>query len=74
MPENFPWRRNLAEGKTAKGIPVYNVAHAVLRANYPDRPPFRVFEVHTKSSAEPGVTPIRDQWGGGRRATDREVG
>jgi Icc-related predicted phosphoesterase len=64
------------EGRTHTGIPVYNVAHAVLKANYPDRPPFRLFEVHTKGSADSGVTPIRDQreWGGGRRATDREVG
>jgi Icc-related predicted phosphoesterase len=35
------------EGKTAKGIPVYNVAHAVLAHAFPDRPPFRIFEVDT---------------------------
>jgi Icc-related predicted phosphoesterase len=62
------------EGRTHTGIPVYNVAHSVLKANYPDRPPFRLFEVHTKSTTEPGVTPIRDEWGGGRRSSDREVG
>ncbi|HEU4786492.1 MAG TPA: metallophosphoesterase [Gemmatimonadaceae bacterium] len=59
------------EGKTQSGIPVFNVAHAVLKANYPDRPPFRLFEVKTASTAEPGVTPIADRRTWGRRATDR---
>ncbi len=59
------------EGKTQTGIPVYNVAHAVLKTNYPDRPAFRMFEVHTGPSTEPGVTPIGDRRHYGRRATDR---
>ena len=33
------------QGKTAQGIPVYNVALPVLKEHYPDRPPFRVLEV-----------------------------
>jgi len=33
------------EGHTASGIPVYNVAVPVLRAAYPDRPPFRLIEL-----------------------------
>ena len=33
------------QGKTAHGIPVYNVALPVLREHYPDRPPFRLLEV-----------------------------
>src|SRR5678815_3551894 len=37
--------RGSPEGKTSTGIPVYNVAHAVLKAAYPDRPPFRLFEI-----------------------------
>jgi hypothetical protein len=37
--------RGSAEGKTSNGIPVYNVSMHVLRAAYPDRPPFRVIEV-----------------------------
>ncbi len=60
------------EGKTQTGIPVFNVAHAVLKSNYPDRPPFRVFEVHTAAeSTEPSVTPVGDRRHWGRRATDR---
>jgi Icc-related predicted phosphoesterase len=34
-----------AEGRTASGIPVYNVALPVLRAAGPDRPPVRLFDV-----------------------------
>ena len=59
------------EGKTQTGIPVYNVAHSVLRANYPDRPPFRLFEVHTSSAQDQTVTPIGDRRQWGRRSTDR---
>ena len=59
------------EGKTQSGIPVYNVAHAVLKANYPDRPPFRLFEVRTASPSDHSVTPIADRRTWGRRATDR---
>lgn len=61
------------EGKTTKGIPVYNVAHQVLRSCYPDRPPFRLFEVHTAPSSETGVTPIGDRRVWGRRSTDRSA-
>lgn len=59
------------EGKTQTGIPVYNVAHAVLKSNYPDRPPFRMFEVQTDSKAEPTVMPITDRRQHGRRSSDR---
>src|SRR5262249_7709821 len=33
------------EGRTAGGVPVYNVALPLLRKVYPDRPPFRILEV-----------------------------
>lgn len=33
------------EGHTRAGTPVFNVAMPLLRARYPGRPPFRVFEV-----------------------------
>jgi Icc-related predicted phosphoesterase len=59
------------EGKTQTGIPVYNVAHSVRRASYPDRPPFRLFEVHTASPQDQTVTPIGDRRQWGRRSTDR---
>ena len=60
------------EGATSKGIPVYNVSHQVLKANYPDRPPFRLFEVRTAPPGdEASVTPIADRRHWGRRSTDR---
>jgi Icc-related predicted phosphoesterase len=62
------------EGRTAKGIPVYNVAHPVLKSCYPDRPPFRLFEVHTTPPSDTGVTPIGDRRVWGRRSTDRPSG
>jgi Icc-related predicted phosphoesterase len=33
------------EGRTATGVPVYNVSLPVLREAFPDRPPFRTFEI-----------------------------
>ncbi len=33
------------EGRTRGGVPVYNVALPVLKAHYPDRPPYCVYEV-----------------------------
>jgi Icc-related predicted phosphoesterase len=59
------------EGKTQTGIPVYNVAHAVLKANYPDRPAYRLFELHTATNTEGNVTPIGDRRHHGRRSGDR---
>jgi Icc-related predicted phosphoesterase len=59
------------EGKTQTGIPVYNVAYPVLKASYPDRPPFRLFEVHPASKSDQAVTPIGDRRQWGRRSTDR---
>lgn len=43
------------EGRTAKNVPVYNVSLPVLRRAYPDRPPFRLFEIamdHQEQSPE----------------------
>lgn len=59
------------EGKTQTGIPVFNVAHPVLTKNYPDRPPFRLFEVHTEPPEDHTVTPVGDRRQWGRRAADR---
>jgi len=33
------------EGRTSAGVPVFNVAMPLLLQKFPDRPPFRVFEV-----------------------------
>lgn len=37
--------RGQPEGRTAQGIPVFNVSIQLLRQSYPERPPFRIFEV-----------------------------
>lgn len=58
------------EGRTGSGIPVFNVALPLLRASYPDQPPFRLFEVRTsKETAVPTAGPAerRQQ----RRQDDR---
>jgi len=61
------------EGHTAKGIPVYNVSLPVLRSAYPDRPPFRIFEVRTatEESEGGGITAIDGRRDWGRRSGDR---
>jgi Icc-related predicted phosphoesterase len=59
------------EGATQSGIPVFNVSHALLMSAFPDRPAFRLFDVHTGRGDESGVTPIGDRRQHGRRATDR---
>jgi len=33
------------EGRTAAGVPVYNVALPLLRKTFPDQPPFRILEI-----------------------------
>jgi len=43
--------RGQPEGKTAGGVPVYNVALPLLQRLYPDRPPFRVVEIPTQPAA-----------------------
>jgi len=65
--------KGAAEGRTARGIPVYNVAYPVLKAAYPDRPPFRLFEVHTDAGDASGVTPIGDRRTWGRRSSDKDA-
>ncbi|MFI5228056.1 MAG: metallophosphoesterase [Gemmatimonadales bacterium] len=60
------------EGTTQSGIPVFNVAYQLLKASYPDRPPFRLFELHTSRPEDHSVTPIGDRRQWGRRATDRD--
>lgn len=45
--------RGSPEGRTSNGIPVYNVSMNVLRATYPDRPPFRVVEVPVAEVSQP---------------------
>jgi Icc-related predicted phosphoesterase len=42
--------RGRPEGKTAGGVPVYNVALPLLQRLYPDRAPFRVVEVPARAT------------------------
>ncbi|MGZ7032225.1 MAG: metallophosphoesterase family protein [Thermoanaerobaculia bacterium] len=39
------------EGRTQGSVPVFNVAMPLLKRRYPDRPPFRVFEVPVEEPA-----------------------
>jgi Icc-related predicted phosphoesterase len=69
--------RGSPEGRTSSGIPVFNVCLPLLRALYPDRPPFRLFEV-PRVVAPPGEDgrapdlPVERRHAG-RRSTDRVV-
>ena len=56
--------RGQLEGKTQSGVPVYNVSMPLLGRSFPDRPPFRVFEVPEPAANVPAPFPR------GRRATD----
>jgi Icc-related predicted phosphoesterase len=67
--------RGSPQGRTSSGIPVFNVCLPLLRRLYPDRPPFRLFEVPRVVAAPgddgraPGLPAERRQ--AGRRSTDR---
>ena len=45
------------EGATSAGVPVYNVSVPVLKKAFPDRPPFRLFELARTPEATPEATP-----------------
>src|SRR5438874_8001584 len=72
--------RGQLEGATKNGVPVYNVSMPLLTRTFPDRPPFRVFEVPvnapaadtapSKPSGQPPAEPVVPQ-PGGRRASDQ---
>lgn len=44
--------RGAPEGKTRSGIPVFNVSLSLMRKTFPDRPPFRIFEVPVPDVSE----------------------
>lgn len=44
--------RGCPEGKTANGIPVYNVAKPLLQRLHADRPPFRIIEIPKSEAAD----------------------
>jgi Icc-related predicted phosphoesterase len=37
--------RGAPEGATSRGVPVFNVSVSLLRRVYPDKPPYRIFEI-----------------------------
>jgi len=47
--------RGRPEGRTAQGVPVFNVSLSLLRGAYPDRPPFRVFEIGVREDQPAAV-------------------
>jgi Icc-related predicted phosphoesterase len=59
------------EGKTAKGIPVYNVSLPLLRQQHPDRPPFRVLELRPSDGLSTEPAGIAERRRAGRRTDDR---
>ena len=63
--------RGALEGKTSKGIPVYNVSLPLLKERFPDRPAFRLLEVQPGDALPDATagTPERRQVG--RRTDDR---
>ncbi|HEX8524242.1 MAG TPA: metallophosphoesterase [Tepidisphaeraceae bacterium] len=50
--------RGAPEGKTKTGIPVYNVAVPVMRTAYPNRPPFRLLDVHVAPTNGKAAKPL----------------
>jgi Icc-related predicted phosphoesterase len=75
--------RGQLEGATMSGVPVYNVSMPLLTRTFPDRPPFRVFEVavaqpavgerppaHSTCASSPEREPAVAGSSRGRRATD----
>jgi Icc-related predicted phosphoesterase len=43
--------RGTMEGRTIGGVPVFNVAKPLLQRKYPDKPPFRLYEVPREGTA-----------------------
>jgi Icc-related predicted phosphoesterase len=61
--------RGTPEGRTATGVPVYNVALPLLRRYWPERPPFRVIEVPVPPAGDGAAAPLGVHTGAGLGAT-----
>jgi Icc-related predicted phosphoesterase len=61
--------RGSPEGRTAKGVPVYNVALPLLRRCWPERPPFRVIDVPVLPAVDNAAAPVGVHTGAGLGAT-----
>jgi Icc-related predicted phosphoesterase len=44
--------RGAPEGQTKAGIPVFNVSLSLMRKNFPDQPPWRLFEINVEEGEE----------------------
>lgn len=47
--------RGQPQGKTAGGVPVYNVSFSLLQRVFPERPPFRLLAVSAPAGGAPGA-------------------
>jgi Icc-related predicted phosphoesterase len=63
--------RGALEGRTAKGIPVYNVSMPLLKERFPDRPGFRMLEVRASDVLPAPAAGFPERRHGGRRQDDR---
>jgi Icc-related predicted phosphoesterase len=57
--------RGSPEGRTATGVPVYNVAMPLLARNYPERPPYLILELpldgeHVQQHGPPATAPLAE--------------
>jgi Icc-related predicted phosphoesterase len=48
--------RGTLEGRTQTGVPVYNVAMKLLQRSFPDRPPFKIFELEIPGAHDNGMS------------------
>jgi Icc-related predicted phosphoesterase len=61
--------RGTPEGRTAAGVPVYNVALPLLKRHFPDQPPFRLIAVPVAAEADRSMPPVGVHTGSGLGAT-----
>jgi Icc-related predicted phosphoesterase len=66
--------RGALEGRTAKGIPVYNVSLPLLRERFPDRPAFRLLEVRASDALPSPDAGVLERRQVDRRADDHRIG
>lgn len=64
------------EGRTATGVPVYNVSLPLMRRRFPDRPPFRLLDLPNGAKPEPQARePVAsDVLGEGRSVKSENTG
>lgn len=65
--------RGALEGRTAKGIPVYNVSLPLLRERFPDRPACRLLEIRASDALPIPSAGIAERRQVGRRTDDHRI-